>query len=62
MPTPQNNNNQANRNKNLRDKAANKTQQPRVNDRIRAPRVRVVNAKGEQLGILPTREALAKAK
>ncbi|MBM3863550.1 MAG: translation initiation factor IF-3 [Verrucomicrobia bacterium] len=34
----------------------------RVNDRIRAPRVRVVTASGQQLGVMPTREALAKAR
>lgn len=34
----------------------------RVNDRIRAPKVRVVNSHGEQLGVMSSREALAKAK
>jgi translation initiation factor IF-3 len=34
----------------------------RVNDRIRAPKVRVVNSKGEQLGVMSSREALEKAK
>ncbi len=33
----------------------------RVNDRIRAPRVRVVTAAGQQLGVMSAREALAKA-
>ncbi|MBK1880783.1 translation initiation factor IF-3 [Luteolibacter pohnpeiensis] len=33
----------------------------RINDRIRAPRVRVVLANGEQLGVLSTRDALMKA-
>jgi translation initiation factor IF-3 len=33
----------------------------RVNDRIRAPKVRVVNANGEQLGVMSSREALIKA-
>jgi translation initiation factor IF-3 len=33
----------------------------RVNDRIRAPRVRVVTADGQQLGVMSCREALAKA-
>lgn len=33
----------------------------RINDRIRAPRVRVVLATGEQLGVMSTRDALAKA-
>ena len=36
--------------------------QPRVNERIRAPRVRVVRATGEQVGIMSTREALDLAK
>jgi translation initiation factor IF-3 len=34
----------------------------RVNDRIRAPRVRVVLANGDQLGVMSTREALDKAR
>ena len=34
----------------------------RVNDRIRAPKVRVVNANGEQLGVMSSRDALVKAK
>lgn len=34
----------------------------RINERIRAPRVRVVSSKGEQLGVMNTREAIAKAK
>lgn len=33
----------------------------RVNERIRAPKVRVVNSLGEQLGVMSSREALAKA-
>ncbi|MGJ8634106.1 MAG: translation initiation factor IF-3 [Luteolibacter sp.] len=33
----------------------------RVNDRIRAPKVRVVNANGDQLGVMSSREALSKA-
>lgn len=33
----------------------------RVNDRIRAPRVRVVTADGQQLGVMSSREAVAKA-
>ncbi len=40
----------------------NRTPQIRVNDRIRAPKVRVVTARGEQLGVMNTRDALAKAK
>lgn len=34
----------------------------RVNERIRAPRVRVVSGKGEQLGVMDTREAVQRAK
>lgn len=34
----------------------------RVNERIRAPRVRVVTEKGTQLGVMDTREAVEKAK
>jgi len=33
----------------------------RINDRIRAPKVRVVTADGQQLGVMSSREALAKA-
>ena len=63
MPAPQknNSNNSASRNNNRRDQQ-NRAQQTRVNDRIRAPRVRVVTADGGQLGVMSTREALAKAK
>ncbi|MFI3242732.1 MAG: translation initiation factor IF-3 [Akkermansia sp.] len=46
--------------KNRRDQF--KTPQIRVNERIRAPKVRVVTARGDQLGVMPTREALARAK
>lgn len=34
----------------------------RVNDRIRAPKVRVVYGEGQQLGVMSTREAVEKAK
>ena len=34
----------------------------RVNERIRAPRVRVVSGKGEQLGVMDTRDAVQRAK
>ena len=34
----------------------------RINERIRAPKVRVVSASGEQLGVMNTREAVQKAK
>ena len=60
MPAPQKPTKPANRN-NRRDQAG-KTPLIRVNDRIRAPRVRVVTAKGDQLGVMATRDALAKAK
>ncbi|MFN6094050.1 MAG: translation initiation factor IF-3, partial [Verrucomicrobiota bacterium] len=33
----------------------------RINDRIRAPKVRVIMADGQQLGVMGSREALAKA-
>lgn len=33
----------------------------RINDRIRAPRVRVIMANGDQLGVMSSRDALAKA-
>lgn len=38
-----------------------KTQEPRVNERIRVPQVRVIADDGQQIGILTTREALAMA-
>lgn len=60
MPTPQKNNNPGNR-ANRHDQNA-KAPQTRVNDRIRAPRVRVVTANGDQLGVMSTRDALSKAK
>lgn len=34
----------------------------RTNDRIRAPEVRVIDAKGKQLGVMPTKDALALAR
>jgi len=34
---------------------------PRINDRIRAREVRVIGSNGEQLGVMPVAEALAKA-
>ena len=61
VAAPQKPNNNAN-NRAQRDKGGNKTPQIRVNDRIRAPKVRVVTAKGDQLGVMATRDALAKAK
>ncbi len=60
MPAPQKNTNPANRTN--RREQNNKTPQIRVNDRIRAPRVRVVTANGDQLGVMATRDALARAK
>ncbi|MBQ7024440.1 MAG: translation initiation factor IF-3 [Akkermansia sp.] len=61
MPAPQKNTNPANNRGNRREQN-NKTPQIRVNDRIRAPRVRVVTANGDQLGVMTTRDALARAK
>ena len=60
MPTPPKKNNTGGRN-NKRDQHG-KAPQIRVNDRIRAPRVRVVTARGDQLGVMATREALIKAR
>lgn len=34
---------------------------PRINDRIRVPQVRLVGEEGEQLGVVPTEQALAMA-
>ena len=61
MAAPQKPSNTAN-NRTQRDKGGKKEPQIRVNDRIRAPKVRVVTAKGDQLGVMATRDALAKAK
>jgi len=61
VPLPPKPNKPANGGNNRRREQS-KTPQIRVNDRIRAPRVRVVTAKGDQLGVMPTREALEKAK
>lgn len=61
MPLPPKPNKPANGGNNRR-REQNKTPQIRVNDRIRAPRVRVVTAKGDQLGVMSTRDALDKAK
>lgn len=58
MPTPPKK--KPSGNKNRRDQY--KTPQIRVNDRIRAPKVRVVTAQGDQLGVMQVREALMKAK
>ena len=55
MPIKPTKNNDGNRRRERGD-------QTRVNERIRAPRVRVVTANGDQLGIMNTREALEKAK
>ncbi len=60
MPLPPKKANSPARN-NRRDQS-NKVSQTRVNERIRAPRVRVVTAEGVQLGIVATRDALVKAK
>ena len=55
MPIKPTKNNDGNRRRERGD-------QTRVNERIRAPRVRVVTANGDQLGIMNTRDALEKAK
>lgn len=63
MPLPPRPNKPANNNNNRNNRDRNnRTPQVRVNDRIRAPKVRVVTAKGEQLGVMRTDDALAKAK
>ena len=55
MPIKPTKNNDGNRRRERGD-------QTRVNERIRAPRVRVVTANGDQLGVMNTRDALEKAK
>lgn len=55
MPTKPTKNNDGNRRRDRGD-------QTRINERIRAPRVRVVTANGDQLGVMNTRDALEKAK
>ena len=60
MPLPPKKANSPARN-NRRDQS-NSVARTRVNERIRAPRVRVVTAEGVQLGIVATRDALVKAK
>ncbi len=47
---------------NDRDRRRERGDQIRINERIRAPRIRVVTANGEQLGVMNTREALEQAK
>ena len=54
MPTKPTKNNDGNRRRDRGD-------QTRINERIRAPRVRVVTANGDQLGVMNTRDALEKA-
>lgn len=58
MPKPPTNNTQ---DKNRR-RTNTRGEQVRTNERIRAPKVRVITATGEQLGIMLTRDALEKAK
>jgi len=55
VPTKPTKNNDGNRRRDRGD-------QTRINERIRAPRVRVVTANGDQLGVMNTRDALEKAK
>lgn len=57
MPKPPAKNNQ-DRNRRRNDRS----DPTRVNERIRAPKVRVITAKGDQLGVMSAREALEKAK
>ena len=38
-----------------------KTKEVRVNERIRIPQVRVIGLEGEQIGVMPTKQALALA-
>ena len=60
MPLPPKRTNTSARN-NRRDQS-NRNSHIRVNDRIRAPRVRVVTADGGQLGVMSVRDALALAR
>ncbi|MFQ5599941.1 MAG: translation initiation factor IF-3 [Candidatus Krumholzibacteriia bacterium] len=46
----------------FREREPRRERGPRVNERIGVREVRVVGDDGEQLGVLPTREALAKAR
>jgi translation initiation factor IF-3 len=46
----------------FRDRQPPRERGPRINERIGVREVRVVTDDGEQLGVLPTRDALAKAK
>ena len=55
MPTKPTKNNDGNRRRDRGD-------QTRINERIRAPRARVVTANGDQLGVMNTRDALEKAR
>lgn len=57
MPKPPAKNNQ-DRNRRRGDRG----DQTRVNERIRAPKVRVITARGDQLGVMSSRDALEKAK
>lgn len=57
MPKPPAKNNQ-DRNRRRGDRG----DQTRVNERIRAPKVRVITARGDQLGVMSSRSALEKAK
>ena len=46
----------------FRDRAPMRDRGPRINERIGVREVRVVGEDGEQLGVLPTREALTRAR
>ncbi|MDX1917930.1 MAG: translation initiation factor IF-3 [Candidatus Caenarcaniphilales bacterium] len=41
---------------------ANRRERPNINEAIRTPNVRLISSSGEQLGILPTHQALQKAR
>ena len=46
---------------NRRDNAAGRSDEPRLNGRIRAPEIRVIDPEGEQLGIMTVDDALEQA-
>ena len=47
--------------KNNRPNGANITTEPRINDRIRVPQIRLINYTGEQVGVVAIEQALAMA-
>ena len=50
------------RSKLIRGKLPENKDEHRINERIRVPEVRLISEKGEQIGIVPTRDALRRAK